>query len=79
MFKGCSDINANGSHFSNVGGDQHNVGRDQYTVTHQIMNTHVPVTANLYGQPDLGQLRLHKKVRHHRSSQAPYLAIFVDF
>jgi hypothetical protein len=79
MFKDCSDINASGSHLSNVGGDQHNVGHDQYSVTHQIVNIHVPVTANSYGRQDLGQLRLHNTVRHHRFSRAPYFTIFVDF
>ena len=70
MFQDCSNINASGSHLSNVGRDQHNVGGDQYTTT--VVNIHVPATASsnkLYGQ----ELQLHNTVRHHRLSRALYL------
>ena len=75
MFQDCSNINASGSRLSNVGRDQHNVG-DQYTVTHQIVNIHVPASATSneqYAQQDLAKLQLHNTVRHHRFSRTPYL------
>jgi hypothetical protein len=69
MFQDCSNINASGSHLSNVGRDQHIVGGDQYTTIHQtFVNIHVPPTASSYGREDLAELRLHNTVKRHRFS-----------
>jgi hypothetical protein len=68
MFQDCSNINASGSHLSNI-------GRDQY-IHQTVVNVHVPATASsdkLHGQQELAELRLHDTVRHHRFSRAAYL------
>ena len=79
MFRDCSNINASGSLLSNVGRDQHNVGGDQYTATHQtFVNINIPTTASsneLHGQQDLAKLRLPNTVRRHYLSRALYLTL----
>jgi hypothetical protein len=77
MFQDCN-INASGSHFSNAGHDQHNVGGDQYTIHQTFVNINVPATARsneLYGQQDLAKLRLHNTVRHHHLSRDLHLTL----
>jgi hypothetical protein len=81
MFKDCSDMNASGSHLSNVGRDQLNVttvGGDQYTAAHQtIMNfnmTRTTASSNeLHCRRDSDELRQHDVVSHYHFTRASYL------
>jgi hypothetical protein len=76
MFKDCSDMNASGSHFSNIVRDQHvTVGGDLYNQT--IVNFQVPTdaTTTLKEQmQDSAESQLQNTVRLNSFSRAPYLA-----